>query len=174
MANFNDTAVKKLPRDNDGNISKFFTANGKEYKITHFDNGVPIERYMAYERLSLGFAYDASFQTMHDNLEDIGKLLNRILAGDSTANVGMVWAALSSMKDGLKSVKGSRFNRAMYVCTIFIIEEGEDVSTWDSSIAERKIENWSKEGYGVQDFFYLAIGSIQGLNDALKKSMEVG
>ena len=44
----------------------------------------------------------------------------------------------------------------MWLCSIFIIQAGEDVRTWDSSFADSKIMDWIKEGFSVEDFFTLA------------------
>ena len=94
---FNDTKIKRLPRDENGKIARFFTANGKDYKICEWENGVPIDRWSAYEKWALMFTYNASPAEMVANQRKTGKMLNRILAGDEKVTFLDVVAHLKSI-----------------------------------------------------------------------------
>ena len=153
---FNDTKIKRLPRDENGKIARFFKANGKDYKICEWENGVPIDRWSAYEKWALMFTYNASPAELVANQRKTGKILNRIMAGDDSVTALDVIAHLKSMSDGIITLSNQKFTRAMWLCSIFIIQEGEDVRTWDSSLADSKIMDWIKEGFSVEDFFTLA------------------
>lgn len=153
---FNDKVIKKLPRDENGKIARYFTANGKDYKICEWENGVPIDRWSAYEKWALMFTYNASPTELVQNQRKTGGMLNRIMAGDTTINVLDVIAHQKSITDGIITLSNQKFTRAMWLCSIFIIREGEDVRTWDSSVADSKIIDWIKEGFSVEDFFTLA------------------
>ena len=45
----------------------------------------------------------------------------------------------------------------MILCTLFIVTDKEDLSTFDNSHAEKKIQDWEIEGYLAHDFFLLAL-----------------
>ena len=156
MANFNDSVIKPLPRDEAGKIARFFTANGNEYKIVEWEHGPPIDRWSAYEKWALMFTYNASPAELVENNRKTGEMLNRIMAGDKTITVLDVIAHQKSIVDGIITIANQKYTRAMWLCSIFIIREGEDVRTWSSATAESKIMDWIKEGFSVDDFFLLA------------------
>ena len=156
MASFNDEKIKLLPRDENGKIARFFEANGVQYKVSEFENGLPIDRYSAYEKWALMFTYNATPAELIANQRKTGEMLNRIMAGDKTINVLDVMAHQKSMVDGIITLANQKYTRAMWLCSIFILRDGEDARTWSSNVAEQKINDWIKEGYSVSDFFRLA------------------
>lgn len=171
---FTDTQVKRLPRTADGKLATFFDANGQKYKISSYENGVPPLRYTFYEKLALMFGFNADFNSIFTNINECMEIINRIFKGDNSVNPMQVYKILEAINESVKEASETRYHKALLLCTIFIIRDGEDVSTWDNALAQEKINDWIVEGYGIEDFFYLATLSMKGLEAALKKSMESG
>jgi hypothetical protein len=63
--------------------------------------------------------------------------------------------------DSFKGKYTSRYPAALYICTLFIVRENEDLSDWDFDLANEKIDDWVAENLAVVDFFGLALASSQ-------------
>jgi hypothetical protein len=66
--------------------------------------------------------------------------------------------------NNLDSFKGeftSRYPAAYYICTLFIIREGEDLNAWSFDQADEKINDWTAENIRAVDFFGLALATSE-------------
>lgn len=160
---FEHDQVKKLRLsdtvDADGLVSfaeHFKGASGKMYKVKTIDQGITIDRWNAYEKLSVMFQYDASLQQLMDNNQKSIDICDSIFLGDGKYSSKHLVQHLMSIGDGFKSNTESKYSKALLFCSIFIIREDEDERSWDLSIAHEKIEDWAKTGIDVMDFFLLA------------------
>jgi hypothetical protein len=165
------TTIKPLPRDAKGRIKDRFQANGIEYMIITADQGISIERFKVWQQLSLVVGFDANFQKMLQNLTKAQELANGVVTKDNTFTDLVMH--LNAMKEGIVSKSEENYSYAMYLCTLFIVDKDEDLTTWSHQIADKKIENWNKEGYDVQDFLKLAVSSIIGFKSAYKELWEL-
>jgi len=149
---------KKLPKKDSGGFAPYFEANGRKYKIRSASEGIPIKRWTAYEKLNLMFGYNATIDKLYQNQQLTKGMLNDILLqrAESSYSVIDVIQHQDSILAGLIDFSKSRVNKAFYLCTIFIVQEGEDIHNWDSDLAEQKIDDWIKEGFDSTDFFLLA------------------
>ena len=149
---------KKLPKKDSGGFAPYFEANGRKYKIRSASEGIPIKRWTAYEKLNLMFGYNATIDKLYQNQQLTKGMLNDILLqrAESQYSVIDVIQHQDSILAGLIDFSKSRVNKAFYLCTIFIVQEGEDIHNWDSDLAEQKIDDWIKEGFDSTDFFLLA------------------
>jgi len=134
-----------------------FVANGKNYYI---EQDITTERYRWFEKYSIELAYGADFETVHNNIGNIINMFND--RKDVEAKHG-----LFNIYTSLKNRMEDRTDRALKLCSIFIMKEGDDPAIFDEKIARENINDWIKEGYAMQDFFTLAFNLIPGLLNAL-------
>ena len=160
--------IKPLPRDAQGNYLRQFKAAGKTYTIRSAAEGFSIERFNQYEILSLALGYGATFQQFTQQLNTAIALANDAATGKATF-VDLV-LQLDAMKKGIASSTQQRNSMALTMCTLFIVEKEEDLTSWSEEMANQKIENWNKEGYDVNDFLVIALSSIAGFSEIYKES----
>lgn len=155
---FFEQECKSLPRKETGGFAPFFDADGKKFKIRSASEGVPIMRWTAYEKLNLMFGYNSTIDKLHKNMQKTKSMTNEILLqkGDCKHSIVDVLQHQDSILKGLFDFSHEKVNKALYLCTIFIVMEGEDINNWDKGVAEAKINHWIKEGLDITDFFHLA------------------
>ena len=168
--------ISKLPRTPEGGLQRTFEANGNTYKIRSADEGVSILRWSAYEKLALMLGYNATLQQIHDNQKKAVDMLNKILlaAGGGCQYTPIdVIQHLQAQTESLKKFAVERYNKAMLLCTIFIVKDSEDLHQWNQAEAQEKIEDWIAEGLDVADFFLLARIFSPQWNNLLKEEAEL-
>lgn len=160
--------VKKLPRLADGSICPIFEANGTRYTITDMESGVAILRYQAFAKLYAPFQwgqrdFDAMVKFIEASLYEIIK--------ENDINKLKIDAVnrLQSFRDGVVDIGSERLEKAMAICTIFVLREGEDALGWSVEEAQQKVEDWRKEGYDYFDFFTLSVGIFSDFLAAYNK-----
>lgn len=173
---FKDQECKSLPRKKTGGFAPFFDANKKKYKIRSVAEGIPPLRWAAYEKLSTMFGYDATYQKLTDNLLKGKKLINEIFLAKGECNHSIidVLQHYDSVLSGMIGFTNSRVSKGLYLCTVFIVREGEDIKEWDKDLAEEKIDDWIEEGFDVADFFTLAAHFTPAWLKRITKEMENG
>jgi len=171
---FRDENVKLLPRDKSGKLEQVFQANGNWYKITYWDNGVPIVRWHLYELFSISFAFNRDPVEIFGHNQKAEQMLRDILLGNTKKDPLDIIQVLKASREGLLELNPKRFNRAMYLCSLFIIGENEDVRTWSPETAEAKIKDWVAEGFSIRDFFTLAKSTADAILPNLKEFTENG
>lgn len=162
--------IKKLPRRDDGTLSRTFDANEITYTIRTADEGVSISRFNEYQRMSAMLGFGATFQTIYENITKSIKLANGVVSQDNTFTDLVLH--LNAMREAILESSEDRNSLALYLCTLFITREGEDLTTWSMEDAKDKIDDWNREGYSAEDFFLLALGSISGFKNAYLELIE--
>jgi hypothetical protein len=144
---------------------KTFIANGKTYRI---DDSFCFERWQQFEQLEVHVGYGTTFQAFFDTDKKIYEALNKIQFVEASA-------LLHNRMNGIKYKLENRTHPALLLCALFINYEGEEITKYDSNIAEQKVKDWSLEGYAVQDFFSLAVNLVGGFipvyNSLLENSL---
>jgi len=138
--------LKKLPFD-----KSEFVANGKTYKIK---NTLTIARHAEFEKLQNHFGFGLTF-------DGIVEKLNQAIDFANKGKGIEAWNVVLNLKEGIAYNMDSRAHPALLLCSLFIIEEGEDLTTWNEKEQRAKIDDWNKEGYDVNDFFVLASNLVQ-------------
>ena len=156
----------------DGKFETEFEANGVKYRVMPPDQIFNIDRQVAYHNIETAFAlnqtptsikkrfietYNNIIRLMKATGEDWQKTMDRLLR-DCLNNV-----------DSFKGELTSRYPAAYYICTLFIIREGEDLNTWSFEQANEKIDDWVKENLNAVDFFGLALAISNELQEILKE-----
>jgi|GEM_PF-2171768 len=155
--------IKKLPRRDDGTLSRTFEANEITYTIRTADEGVSISRFNEYQRMSAMLGFGATFQKLYENITKSIKLANGVVSSENTFTDLVLH--LDAMRQSILEASEDRNSLALYICTLFIVREGEDLTTWSMEEARDKIDDWNREGYSAEDFFLLALGSVAGFKN---------
>lgn len=137
-----------------------FTANGKNYRIlTH----IPLSRWQAFRKLQVRLVYGMDSKTLGDNLMKAYNFCNR--SKPEPVSAGII---LHNIMNGLKDLfEGERFDIALEICALIIMQEGEDIGTYDQKLDAEKIKDWEKEGFEPSGFFQLALNSIPAFKTTL-------
>lgn len=159
--------IKPLPRDESGEFKREFTANGKKYIIRGVDEPLGILRFSQMQKFGGILGYNASFQAVLDNVNKYDEL---VLADEPFHTIKKkIVLHTKAIVDGFLTVNADRYEKAFYLATLFICEEGEDLSNWSKSHADQKISDWNKEGLNEVDFLSLALVRIAGFVSAYQR-----
>lgn len=140
------TELKRLALD-----ANSFLAMGKKY-IVHPTIG--IERYKKMEELQVIASFGADFKTLYAAANKAYGQLNAMKVGDAAVT-------LNGILEGLSRTLSGQETPLLLICTLFISEENEDLSSWDEAKAGEKIKDWTTDGYDAADFFKLAFDLLK-------------
>jgi len=162
-----DLGLKPLPVDERGRVTDF-VANGIKYLVRQPGEPLGIARWGIFEDLSISLGLGRSFKDIVADLDQIEKLI---------AEDGEFWKQrrdaillLNSLKRAILEKSEERFSIAFYICTLFIVREGEDLKAWDETTANDKIKDWTKEGYFAEDFFFFALRGVEGFKKEFERA----
>lgn len=155
--------IKKLARDPNGNLSyEPFEANGHRYCFIRPGDEIGIKKWTEYEKLKVVVSTGQTFAGIvegHNQMEALlgaDKEFSKIRTEAILLNDAYKKAVLDMSKD--------RYNKAFYLCTIFIYREGDDPYSWDLNRAEMYIADWIAENVSEQDLFFFAMLLIPGFS----------
>lgn len=130
-------------------------ASGKKYLI---HNSLSEPRYEIMERLNIEIMFGRGPGNMYRELAKVYDLLNKAKFADASVSVHNLLNSTAAITDGRK-------HQMLMLCTLFISGEDEDLTTWSEAEANEKISDWKE--YDVQDFFALALSSLEEYKVAL-------
>lgn len=160
--------IKNLPRDANGNLSfEPFTANGHKYFFIRPGDEIGIKKWTEYEKLKIVVGTGQTFAGIVEAFRQITDLAGQDKKF-SEIRTELILLADSYRKSVLDMSK-DRYNKAFYLCTIFIYREGDDPYTWDLNRAERYIEDWAAENVSEQDMFFFAMLLIPGFGKVFQE-----
>lgn len=144
-----------------GVLKSEFEANGKKYIIMPPDLVFNIERQVHYSNIELAFALNQTpIEIKQKFLEFYQTQMRMIRPPQGTTHESLVQKLWEDSYNNLQSFKGSltsRYPAAYYICTLFIIREGEDLAAWSFELADEKINDWCKANLRAADFFGIAL-----------------
>ena len=151
--------IKNFARDQNGNMTfEPFTANGKTYKFIKPGDPVGIDKWAEYQKLQIVVGAGVTFADLIISLREHKRLLSTDQPFSDIRSEAIVWA--DSQIKGLIEMSQARYDKAFYLCSIFIYEDGADPYEWDMDMAGRMIEDWAIEGINEQDLFFFAMLQI--------------
>lgn len=130
-----------------------FEANGRKYFV---ETSISTGRFKEYQKLQHHVGFGVDFMSQYKTLTDVYDLLNKQKFADAAVRI-------HNTINGITKALDDRQHPALLMCTLFMNREGEDLSSWSEEDAVRKIEDWNKEGFDVQDFFSFAVSTVSGL-----------
>lgn len=136
-----------------------FDANGVTYYVK---DSLSVERFRAFEKLQVSFGFAREFKQIYDMLTKSVDLANKGKGLEA-------WNIIFNLREEVgKNNLDNKHQNGMYICALFIVSEGEDLTTWDQQLADKKISDWNKEGIDVNFFFRLAANLVSGYIDTLQ------
>ena len=142
---------------------KRFEANGKTYIVSE---KISINRYIEYQKTMPLLTFGTNFEEMFKQLKNAYNHLNKQNFADSAVIIHNMLTNVAKVEES------SRIHPALKMAAMFINTKDEDVSVYDEELTKQKIEDWSKEGYSISDFFTLSLNSISGFRDAFQEYTE--
>jgi hypothetical protein len=151
--------IVKFDRDENGNMTYApFKANGKTYKFIKPGDPIGIAKWSEYQKLQIvvgggvtfadlivGFREQKKFVAGNHTLEDLRSEL-------------IVW--FDSQIKGLIDMSQARYDKAFYLASIFIYEDGKDPYEWNMEMAGEMVENWAVGRVSEEDLFFFAMLQI--------------
>lgn len=161
----------------EGRFPKMFKANGTKYVVMSPQDCFNIDKQMAYHNIKIAFDLNQSPTSIKQRFASTLDTLIRLFDANDIERIKLRKKLLQDALNNMESFKGSltsRYPAALYLCTIFIIREGEDLSNnWTFEGAKEKIDDWLMENYNPFDFFGLALASSQESQQIIKENLEV-
>jgi len=146
----------------DFNKEKYFECQGKKYYVT---DTLSFGRYKELQKLSLEFGYSATFTDIFNNLK-------RSLDSFNSHKYDEMVVIIHNIMNGITKIE-TKDDPALRICALFILEEGEDPTTYNEGHASSKIAAWGKE-YEVSPFFYLAASLVENWMPAYEMQIRDG
>ena len=144
--------AKSLPRHEEtGLIQNFFHANEKKYYIITENDSFPLSRWGYFRKFAFQFMASVDFSGAYNNWAKMLQLCDEFAVSKS-GYTELILHCRSAMEK-TKELSEMRYDAALYIATLFIIREDESILEWSQAQADEKIEDWIKEGYGIEDFF---------------------
>lgn len=153
---------------NDGVLPSEFMANGTKYFILPIDKVFTVDRMVAYQNLELMFASSRTPTELKQAFLEFKEItLSMMHEGTRKQATEKLLRHSLNCIDSFKGEFTSRYPQALYICTLFIVCEGEDLGKWDFETADKKIDDWAKERLNVIDFFAIAQATSNACQEIL-------
>lgn len=144
-----------------------FVANGNKYIVLKPDAIIGILRYSVMERLGILAGTGKNFVELMAVIDAIEKEAG----SDKPIHEARknILLTTHSLKKAVIDVKESRYPSGLFLATLFIVREGEDLSKFDEDIAQEKMKDWEAENGNMKSFFLLGMSGIKGYRAAYQK-----
>lgn len=136
-----------------------FTANGKEYIV---ESKLSIERFIAFQKLEVEFAYNTGFGGVMRSLNKGIDLLNKQQWVEAAVE-------LSNTRDIMKKSTESKRQPAIDLCSLFINTKDEDRRFITDQMLSDKQNDFELEGIPMDFFLHLAANLVIGYREHLNQ-----
>jgi len=161
----------KFDRDANDNLTyKPFVCNGKTYKFIRPGDPVGIYKWSEYQKLQIVVGGGVTFEDLILGLRAHKTLLSSDQKFADIRSEAIVWA--DSQIKGLIDLSQSRYDKAFYLASIFIYEEGTSPFDWSMEIGGQMVSDWADGGLDEQDLFFFAMLQIPAWSMILKELQE--
>jgi hypothetical protein len=134
-------------------------ANGVIYKIKY---SLTVERWKCFEKLQNHFAFGLAFSEIEKKISDAITLANSGKAIDA-------WYKIYDLREGIAYRLEDREHPTLLMLSLFIVTDDEDLTSWTEEDQKKKISDWNKEGYDINDFFQLASNLVKNFLPVYKE-----
>jgi hypothetical protein len=156
----------------DGKLPTTFEANGTKYIVAPPEKVFNLNRKAYFDTLEIAFALNRtpsqianSFVTLYSNqLALSSNTDSQSWINQQDKNLRDCINCLDSMKDD----DYGRLPKAYFLCSLFILKEGEDLALWSPKLAHEKIDDWTKENINPFDFFAIALHSSKNSQEIMR------
>ena len=155
-----------------GKLPLTFVANGNKYIVAPPEKVFNFNRKAYFDTLEIAFALNRTPQQIAQT--------SVVIYSNQLALNGNIspseWVNLQdknlrdcmNFMDSMKDDDYGRLPKAYFLCSLFIIKEGEDLSTWSPALAHEKIDDWTKENINPYDFFAIALHSSRNCQEIMR------
>lgn len=163
--------IVKFDRDENGNMTyASFKANGKKYKFIKPGDPIGIAKWSEYQKLQIVVGGGVTFADLIVGLREHKKLLGSDQPFSEIRSEAIVWA--DSTIKGLIEMSQARYDKAFYLASIFIYEDGKDPYAWDMEMAGTMVEDWAVGRVSEEDLFFFAMLQIPAWQAILSELQE--
>lgn len=134
-----------------------FYANGTKYYIRPIEEIWTVERMTAYQNINTIFALAKTPLEIVEAFQKYKKIIIDMMTVETKAKATdkLIQHTYNMIDSVYNNV--NRYPQALYICSLFVIRENEDVSKWSFELADEKINDWAMENYNMSDFLALAL-----------------
>lgn len=144
------TQVKFLPRDDRGRFARTFTANGRKYVIRTQEEGIGILRYSRLLNMSSVWGLQADLGSQLGAWRKAVGAVDAALRGK--ASFGDFYAIAQNAVNGVNRAGETNYLYTYWTACLFVVREGEDMTTFTEAEQQEKIDDWAAEGLHESDF----------------------
>lgn len=157
-----------LPKDGNGNLTfEPFECGGKRWKMIKPGDPIGLKKWTEYQKLQIIAGFGVTFADLINGLKAHKDLLSSDQKFSEIRSEAIVWA--DSQIKGLIDLSRARFDKAFYLCSLFIYEDGTDPAAWSMEQAEKNIECWADGRLNEQDLFFFAMLLLPAWNTILNE-----
>ena len=148
-----DTQLKVL----ESGCNRFYSEKGKCWYFVEYDvNELMLRRYEMLEKFLVEMNFSMTSEHLQRNIFNAMKMIKEGEHNDA-------YVILHNIMQGITDMK-TKHMVTMWVCSVFIYREDEDVSDWSKVIANEKIEDW-KNSFNTGFFLALRNRMFKELED---------
>jgi hypothetical protein len=128
------------PKDNqliiipEGSERFYSEKSGKWYFVEYNINEIMLKRYEILEKFLLEMNFSMTAEHLTRNIFNAMKMIKEGESNDA-------YVILHNIAQGITDMR-TKHMVTMWVCSVFIYREGEDISDWSKQVANEKIEDW--------------------------------
>ena len=118
------------------NANEFESPNsGTKYFVTRDMNELSVKRYEELEKMLVELQFTMTHEELMHNLNEQAKAIR-------DSDIRMISVINYNLMSGLADMQ-NKHTVTLWICTLYITREGEDVTAWDLNVAREKIADWS-------------------------------
>jgi hypothetical protein len=138
-----------------------FMANGKQYFV---EENLSIDRWIYMNELTIQLGFGVEYQEMQQNWFNVIDMAEKqkfasivILAHNQVNGVSKIY---------------EREPMILKFCALFMNTADEDRGTITEDVISRKIEDWKKEGWGIDGFLEFSLLKVKGLAENFRNVIQ--
>lgn len=128
---------------------KHFECGGRKFTIV---DDISFMRYREMQKMCLEFGFSATFNDIFKNIRVAWDYLNQTKLAEAAVTLHNIMYGVVSLEE--------KYDIAWRLCSLFIIEEGEDITRYEEGVMKDKIECWGKE-LSPLPFFHLTSSLVK-------------
>ena len=134
---------------------RFYSKNSQKWYFVEYDiNELMLKRYEILEKFLLEMNFSMTAEHLTKNIFNAMKMIKESEHNDA-------YVILHNIIQGITDMR-TKHMITMWVCTVFIYREDEDISDWNKVLANEKIEDW-KNSFNTGFFLQLRNRMFQEL-----------
>jgi len=139
--------------------TEFTSKNGKMFFVETNVDELTAERFELMDKHLIQVGFATTFDSLLTNLRQTMSLVKKQETHDAHV---ILYNIVAGMMD-----KEKKYPFSLWLATVFIYMEGEDVFEWNETLARQKIEIWRKE-YDMSFFLGLSISLLAKYKSVLE------